>query len=56
MYNKIEECLEELAVVSYKLGLTFRERLWEDLVLNPLTDLWDLKSRVEMFARLEDDV
>ena len=51
-YNEIEECLEELAIVSYKLGLTPRE----DLTLSLLTDLWDLMSRVEMFARLQDDV
>ena len=25
-YNEIEECSEELAVASYKLGLTTRER------------------------------
>ena len=27
MYNKIEECSEELAVSSYKLELTLGERL-----------------------------
>ncbi|GFZ09224.1 hypothetical protein Acr_20g0010320 [Actinidia rufa] len=47
---------EELAVASYKLGLTLRERLWEDLTLSPPADLRDLMSRVEMFAQLEDDV
>ncbi|GFY96793.1 hypothetical protein Acr_11g0010990 [Actinidia rufa] len=55
-YNEIEECSEELAVVSYKLGLTLRERLWENLTLDPPINLRDLMSRVEMFARLEDDV
>ena len=55
-YNDIEKCLEELAVASYKLGLTLGERLWKNLTLNPPTDLWDLMSRVEMFTRLEDDV
>ena len=42
-------------MASYKLGLTPKERLWENLTLNPLTDLWDLMSQIEMFARLEDD-
>ncbi|GFS33557.1 hypothetical protein Acr_00g0029250 [Actinidia rufa] len=55
-YNEIEEYSEELEVGSYKLGLTLRERLWENLTLNPLIDLWDLMSRVEMFARLEDNI
>ncbi|XP_057484622.1 uncharacterized protein LOC130771000 [Actinidia eriantha] len=55
-YNEIEKCSEELVVVSYKLGLSLRERFWEDLTLNPLVNLRDLMSRVEMFARLEDDV
>ncbi|GFS33142.1 hypothetical protein Acr_00g0026580 [Actinidia rufa] len=55
-YNEIEECSEELAVASYKLGLTPGERLWENLTLNPPTNLRDLMSRIEMFAQLEDDV
>ena len=56
LYNKNENCLEELTVVSYKLRLTLGEKLWVDLTLNPLVDLHDLMSRVEMFARLEDNV
>ncbi|GFY91124.1 hypothetical protein Acr_07g0013200 [Actinidia rufa] len=55
-YNEIEECFEEMAVASYKLGLAPGDRLWENLTLDPPTDLLDLMSRVEMFARLEDDV
>ena len=45
-----------MVVASYKLDLTLRMRLWKNLMLNPPTDLWDLMSRVEMFAQLEDDV
>ncbi|XP_057490953.1 uncharacterized protein LOC130776722 [Actinidia eriantha] len=45
-----------MAVASYKLGLAPRDRLWENLTLDPPTDLQDLMSRVKMFARLEDDV
>ena len=41
-------------MANYKLGLTLGERLWKNLMLNPPTDLWDLMSWVEMFARLED--
>ncbi|GFS45694.1 hypothetical protein Acr_00g0097530 [Actinidia rufa] len=54
MPSKTEK--EELAVASYKLGLTLGERLWEDLTLRPPADLQELMSRVEMFAQLEDDV
>ena len=43
-------------MVNYKLGLTLSEKLWEYLMLNPLTDLHDLMTQVEMFARIEDDV
>ena len=56
IYNKIEECLEELAVASYKLRLTPSERFWKDLTHNPPTNLQDLMSQVKIFARLEDDV
>ena len=38
-YNEIEECSEELAVASYKLKLTLGEGLWENLTLDPTTDL-----------------
>ncbi|GFZ05267.1 hypothetical protein Acr_17g0008390 [Actinidia rufa] len=55
-YNEIEECSEEMAVASYKLGLAPRDRLWENLTLDPPTNLRDLMSRVKMFAQLEDDV
>ena len=43
-------------MVSYKLGLTPSKKLWKALTLNPLNELHDLMSRVEMFARLKDDV
>ena len=39
LYNEIEGCLEELAVVSYTLGLSLSEKLWDNLTLNPPTDL-----------------
>ncbi|GFZ00954.1 hypothetical protein Acr_14g0005890 [Actinidia rufa] len=52
----IADCSEEMAVASYKLGLSPGDRLWENLTLDPPTGLRDLMSRVEMFARLEDDV
>ncbi|GFY95161.1 hypothetical protein Acr_10g0005460 [Actinidia rufa] len=55
-YYKIDECSKELAMVSYKLGLTPSKKLWEDLTLNPLDELYELMSKVEMFAWLEDDV
>ena len=42
--------------MSYKLGMTLEERLWEHLMLNPSTELRDLMSWIEMFAHLEDDI
>ncbi|GFS37157.1 hypothetical protein Acr_00g0050270 [Actinidia rufa] len=48
-YNEIEVCSDELAMASYKLELTPRERLLENLMLNPSTDLRELMSRVEIF-------
>ena len=56
MFNEIEKCFEELAVISYKLGLIPGDKLWEDLMLSPAADFWDLMSGVKMFARIEDDV
>ncbi|XP_057466148.1 uncharacterized protein LOC130755691 [Actinidia eriantha] len=55
-YNEIEECSEEMAVASYKLGLAPEDKLWENLTLDPPNGLRELMSRVEMFAHLEDDV
>ena len=42
-------------MASYKLGLTPKEGLWENLILNPLTYLQNLMSQVEMVVWLEDD-
>ncbi|GFS45979.1 hypothetical protein Acr_00g0099310 [Actinidia rufa] len=47
---------KEQLLLSYKLGLTPGEKLWDDLMLNPPNDLRDLMMQVEMYARLEDDV
>ena len=55
MYNEIKECSEKLVVVNYKLRLTPSEKIWQDLMLNHPTDLWDLMSQVKIFAWLEDD-
>ena len=35
---------EMLCKVSYKLGLTPSEKLWDNLTLNPLADLRDLMT------------
>ena len=43
-------------MVSYQLGLTLGEKIWEDLMPNPPVDLQDLMSWMEMFACLGDDV
>ncbi|GFZ05420.1 hypothetical protein Acr_17g0009920 [Actinidia rufa] len=56
IYNEIEECSKEMVVASYKLGLAPRNRLWENLTLDPPTSLRDLMSRVKTFARLKDDI
>ncbi|GFS36376.1 hypothetical protein Acr_00g0045620 [Actinidia rufa] len=45
-----------MVVASYKLRLALGDRLWENLTLDPLTDLRDLMSRVKMSERLEDNV
>ncbi|GFY87990.1 hypothetical protein Acr_05g0016290 [Actinidia rufa] len=52
LYNEIEECSEELSMVSYKLELTPGKKLWEALTLNPPADLRDLMTRgLEDFSR-----
>ena len=55
-YNEIEECLEELVVTNYKLGLIPGEKIWENSMLSLSVDLQNLMSPVEMFTQLEDDV
>ena len=56
MYNEIDGCSKELAVISYKLGLTLGERFWDDLTLDPPTKLPDIMVHIERYARLENDV
>ncbi|GFY90652.1 MBOAT (membrane bound O-acyl transferase) family protein [Actinidia rufa] len=53
-YQLIESFVAQF-VRKYQ-GTEGRDRLWENLTLDPPTDLRDLMSQVEMFARLEDDV
>ena len=43
-------------MVSYKLGLIPGERLWDELMVDPPTEMPDLISHVERYARLENDV
>ncbi|GFZ00935.1 hypothetical protein Acr_14g0005700 [Actinidia rufa] len=48
--KRIGSLLTLRKVASYKLELTPGEKLWKNLMLNPLTDLRNLMSWVEMFA------
>ena len=56
MCNEIEECSKELVVISYKLGLTPCEKLWDDLTLNLPIEQRNLMSQVEMYVKLKDNV
>ncbi|GFS34537.1 hypothetical protein Acr_00g0034540 [Actinidia rufa] len=38
-----------------KLGFTPRKKIWDDLMLEPPIELCDMASRVEKYARLEED-
>ena len=42
-------------VLNYKLRLMPREKLWNDLTLDLLTELPYLMAYVEKYAQLEDD-
>ena len=39
LYSEIDECSKELTIISYKLRLPPGEKLWENLMLSPSTDL-----------------
>ena len=42
-------------VVSYKLGLTYGEKLSDDLTLDLPTKLYDLMDQVDKYAWWKDD-
>ena len=50
LYNEIDGCLEELAVVSYKLGLTPKKKLWDDLTSKSPIKLYNLMSCMEKYT------
>ncbi|GMP30056.1 hypothetical protein CsSME_00004892 [Camellia sinensis var. sinensis] len=41
-YNKIDNCNEQLAVASFKLGLLLESKLLQSLTKKPLTDVGSL--------------
>ena len=54
-YNDIENCGEDVAVPTFKLGLLIDSGLRQSLTKRPPSNMRKLMSRIEQFIRLEED-
>jgi hypothetical protein len=54
-YNDIDGCGEDVAVLTFKLGLPVDSGLRQSLIKRPPRNMKKLMSRIEQFIRLEED-
>lgn len=55
MSNEVDDCSEEMAMLSYVLDLLADGKLWDDLILHPPADTEELMLRIKQYVRLEDE-
>ena len=55
MFNEIDGDFDEVAVKTFKVGLTSKHGLRKSLTGKPVTSLRQLMDRVDMYKRIEDD-
>jgi hypothetical protein len=54
-YNDIDGCGEDVAILTFKLGLPIDSGLRQSLTKRPPSSMKKLMSRIEQFIRLEED-
>jgi hypothetical protein len=55
VYNEVDDCTEEIAIKTFKLGLNPKSELRHNLSRRPTKSMRDLMSRIEQFVQVEDD-
>ncbi len=54
-YNDIETCGEEVAIITFKMGLPAESGLRQSLVKHPPKDVAKLMYKIDQFVRIEED-
>ena len=55
MFNEIDGDFDEVAVRTFKVGLSSKHGLRKSLTGKPVTSLRQLMDRVDKYKRIEDD-
>ena len=55
MFNKIDGDFDEVAIKTFKVGLSSKHGLRKSLTGKPVTNLRQLMDRVDKYKRIEDD-
>ena len=55
MFNEINGDFDEVAIKTFKVGLSFEHGLRKSLTGKPVTSLCQLINRVDKYKRIEDD-
>ena len=55
MFNKIDGDFDEIAIKTFKVGLSSEHGLRKSLTGKPVTSLCQLMDQVDKYKRIEDD-
>ena len=55
MFNKIDDDFDDVAIKTFKVGLSFEHGLREFLIGKPVTSLPQLMDRVDKYKRIKDN-
>ena len=55
MFNEIDGDFDEVAIITFKVGLPSEHGLRKSLTGKPVTNLRQLMDRVDKYKRIEDD-
>ena len=55
MFNEIDGDFDNVAIKTFKVGLSFEHGLRKSLTGKPVTSLHQLMDRVDKYKRIEDD-
>ena len=54
LFNEVEDCSEQVAVASFKIGLPSSSLLYQSLTKKEAMTIDDLMARIEKYAKVED--
>ena len=55
MYNEIDDDFEDVAINTFKVGLSNEHRLRKSLTGKPITSVRQFMNRIDKYKRVEED-